>query len=841
MPKPGNADPNDPEQPGGAKPWLRWNGEWFSRFSQGSNLTYTDASGNTRNTEVLQAHDGHKDVVYMSGRNSRYKTVNGASQYAPHTYVLPSDAASFSRSEIETAPPKIDKIYCDGEEKVPQGDKPSGVPTNRAVSYLFIPVNSRGSAGPWAYFSYAPEQDYKGRDFTDMFIPTIVVNSSSNTSYVEVYRTREWEQGSGFVTPPKDMSWYFLERISTGRTFKDDNSLKYEYTSGDEANANLPAKTLDREINAWAYETINYNKTGSEASDKTYTANFGSVKHLGANALFMSGRSRMVYGGVQWPTKPVQFAILLRNQKNTSNGRSFQFAHEYDASGNQKKYGYETQVYNHTSATPVWQGEQALVVWDENGNDYSRSTVDGQGLYDIGLGGLFDRLSEADQEAFLTEDNVALLSERFRPLEVSLETQFQVPSGQTIRAIEPARLAEEESITTYSMYVLTDEAVFTANIKEEQTALRKVNTIGVDQYRVDFLSGSRQEYEYPLVAPTKYGLTYIGTDGRVYILNGRKFQEIDKAVPNIWYSDLAQPVVSDAQFSTIYNEYSDVWAQQTTDHESGNTVEYKSLTPYDIGYDQERDELMVVTFDNVWIYEFDQKEWVGNYKREDAVSVQYLDYHDSMMVHRYDRDQSGDVYELLNEDGPPIEDNAVVTNPVLRSPEETKVRETKTDYDPLFVDNTASWLSEGDTQVTLQKSAQDDSVGVFDTDGSHLYSTVMIQDGKDGANLTTLIKNIASSTTATLADALGPAENSPAPIRWFIPVTIRQEVASEYHSVYGGTDLENSGLVRRSEQKYHAHPRRRKFPRVNGSGHVIRIENFKSFKSMMLTLEDSDL
>lgn len=872
-------DSANPKKPGGAKPWLRWNDRWFSRFSQGSNLTYTDAGGNTRNTEVLQTYDKHNGVVYVSGRDSRYETVNGTDQYVPHLYEVPPEATSFAESELRLTPPHLKKL------RINNSREGTGIKGSNAVSYLVIPINARGEAGPWGYISYSPDD----RDRDKRWSPQVTATVSENTSYVEFYRTREWSETADILdvlAPPSDLSYYFLERKATQNVKElsvdsdvfhvstyDGEVLRHSYSDEKEAEESLPPTTLDRKINAWAHESVEYIVTGDEASQYIYTVDFKNIKHIGANTMFMDGRDRMIYGGVEWPTKPVQLAMVIRNYFGAGgNLYAKTFTNEYEGTTGDVLHGPRTVIPSGSTVTyPVWQGEQAVNVWKDADGDgtkvhAARMVNPSSGVYDRKQhimdidfdfnfppfpGNTEVSLPDITQDEWLYEKNVALLSERFRPLEVTMEDQFQVPSGQTIRAIEPARLAEEESIATYSLYVLTDESVFVANRENDQTSLRTVNTVGVDKYHVDFLSGPRQEYEYPLVAPTKYGLTYIGTDQRVYILNGRQFQEIDQSVPNIWYSNLGQPAVADAEYSAIYNRYSDVWTRQTTDKD-GNTVEYSSLTPFDIGYDQERDELMVVTFDNVWFYDFDQNEWVGNYQRNDAVSIQYLDYHSSTMVHRYDRDQTADVYELLNENGRPIEDNAVLTNPMFRSPRETKIRELVADYDPLFRENRASWGSDGDTSLTLQDSPSIEK-SHFRITGEDDYSPIMIHNGKGGGkNLTTQITGVVddgdgddSTPDANLADPLGPVPVSPEPVRWFPPMTVRQEVASEYHGVYGGTDndgdFSDDDLVRRTEKSYHTHPRRKKFPRINGSGHIVKMENFKSFKSLQLMIEDSDL
>jgi hypothetical protein len=222
---------------------------------------------------------------------------------------------------------------------------------------------------------------------------------------------------------------------------------------------------------------------------------------------------------------------------------------------------------------------------------------------------------------------------------------------------------------------------------------------------------------------------------------------------------------------------------------------------------------------------------VGNYNIEGATSASRLEYHNEVMLHSYVPDGAGgveDKYQLLNENGPDIEDTSLVTNPILRRPGETKIRQLSADYDPLFKENDASWPSDGSTTVSLQDGSKDT---FSDPDN---YSTVYISGGAEGGkDYTSLIETIVDSSTAELVDPLGPAPASSPPIRWYLSARIRQEATGDYYTAF-----ESGGdPIRRTEKSYLVRPRRRKAPRVNGSGHVIRMETFRSFKSIQLTIE----
>jgi hypothetical protein len=888
MVDPENAGPNTPERPGGAKPWVRWNGEWFNRFTDPSSGEPSDANGNP--IEIMQARDEYNGNLLMTGRNSGVRNINGSNVPSPHLNYLQSSATDYTDRVPE--PAAVEKIKLSSiqtgvrilGDSIPILDagtppeyestrnsalvetvtKGQGMRTNEAVTYLFIPVSDRQEAGPWAYFSVVADQSLPSSvnegDIEEDYVyvqPKISVRCNGVTDHVEVYRTRTWRsRGNGFpIRQPNDLNFYRIGKVSTVSSlgtfdfsdtrnfaFLDQSYVPYEAVSKSDndlvkTEGSLPSSTLDRKINAWTYESVEYLEEGDEFWETQYTVEFGPPKHPGANAIFMDGRSRMIMGGVEWPTKPPQMAFAVRDSSDNSSGPTRKVAYKYTPTRQTDVYGPTTTLQYAGGFQAVWQGESSLHTYaidsEDNQFKHTRSfTVGSSGVYprtngDPPEGGGFlssyptygRSLSDEPIQEFVYEPELALMSERFRPMEVLMEDQFTVPDGQTIRAIEPSRLAEEESVANYSFYVFTEEGVYVVNREDDQARLRNVTTVGVETYRVDFTSGTRPEYEYPLVCPTKYGTAYIGTDHRVYLLNGRKFQAIDQKVPNIWWSDLGAPAVSNSEFQAIYNEYSDVWSEQTTD-DSGNTVEFQTLTPYDIAYSKDENNLYVVTYNDVWVFDFDRKDWIGNYNRTGATSLGYMSIHNSVMLHRYE--DSGETYELLNEDGPPIEDNSFVTNPLLRRPQETKIRSVQTDYDPQYKEGTATWAG-GSSQISL-------SAGTFDQ--SDVGATIFIPGGAEGGkNFTGIITNVINATTADLSDSLGSAPANPDNVRWFPLSTIRQQATGDHYNVY-----DSGGVTQRNEKVYTARPRRKKYPGINGSGHVIRFENFRSFKSMQLVM-----
>lgn len=854
-----NQDPNIADEPGGEKPWLRWNDQWFSRFSDTSNFKDADDEP----VEVLQNYAKHNGNLYITGTRSR--RLSGDTQYSPHTWRLGADATSYIGGDSALGslanPPAIKSVTPSVWDP---GD--AGIQGRRGVGYLAIPVNAQGAAGPWAWFSNFPANDDPDTETTSLLSFT----TNLACQYIELYRTREWKPDADItdigLQPPSDLSYYYLDRLTVttsetsdfsidftkGGKYYDTNHWPHEFESEEEeAKGVLPTDTLDRKINAWGYESVDYTK----GNGYSYDVSYGDPRHVGAEAMQMVGRDRMMYGNPQWPTKHPQFAMIHHDfVTNTPSSGGGNYVYEYSiASEDSVVYGPTTQTPAET-AYVIWQGEQAVNIWTEDLTEHAdRMTTTPKRVYqqdsqtplgadiDVSLFSPFDDTDsgkaypgDVTTKTWVQEPNVVFLSERFRPMEVTFEDQYEVPEGEKIRAFSEARLAEEESIANYSFYIFTDEGVHTGELTAEEAQTYPVNTVGIKQHEVN--PGNAPVYEYPIYAVTKYGTAYMGTDKRVYHLRGRQFEALDEPVPNIWYSDLGEPQFANVEYQAIYNEYSDVWSQV------GGFSGDKTLTPFDMAYDQQRDQIMIATLDNVWIFDFEQQGWVGNYFASGVQNLQYIGDlddpntadHRAVMVHK--NPGSSAEYLLLNEDGDPITDNAVVTNPLLRTANESKVREVTLDYDPLSKDADVS-LTDGSTTVNVESG---DS---FDTASPSLdkMATVFIPDGEDGGskNLTGVIESITDASTADMTEPAGvnASSTSPIPLRWFPPAVVRQEPTGDYYS----TRDVNDDQVRRSEIAYKAHPRRTRYPRANGSGHIMRIEKFRNFKSMQLMVDKSDL
>lgn len=98
-----------------------------------------------------------------------------------------------------------------------------------------------------------------------------------------------------------------------------------------------------------------------------------------------------------------------------------------------------------------------------------------------------------------------------RPMEMTYE-QFRVPEGSEVRALLPARLAEEEGLRAYRFYVGTDQSLYVAQPGEGGVTTDAVTTsfgISVDIAQV------------PIATSVPGGILMAGTNGRLYYVRGR--------------------------------------------------------------------------------------------------------------------------------------------------------------------------------------------------------------------------------------------------------------------------------------------------------------------------------
>jgi hypothetical protein len=145
-----------------------------------------------------------------------------------------------------------------------------------------------------------------------------------------------------------------------------------------------------------------------------------------------------------------------------------------------------------------------------------------------------------------------------RPMEMTYE-QFRVPEGNQVRALLPARLAEEEGLRAYRFYVGTDESLYVAQPREAGVTTDAVTTsfgIAVEAAKV------------PIAISVPGGMMMAGTNGRLYYVRGRSGVSPTSAIVPIG---------------------SEPWE-----------------FVFDLAYDPDAERLWIATNTGVWGFEFDR-------------------------------------------------------------------------------------------------------------------------------------------------------------------------------------------------------------------------------------------
>lgn len=133
----------------------------------------------------------------------------------------------------------------------------------------------------------------------------------------------------------------------------------------------------------------------------------------------------------------------------------------------------------------------------------------------------------------IREEDAVFMSNVSRPLEMTFD-QFTVPEGEEARAIFRARLAEEEGLQSYRLYVGTEESIYVGrpSVQDRAVTLRPVTT--------SFGVGTNGQGR-PALAFVPGGAILKATNGQLYALSGRKTERLfaDEQVPFGPVTDIA--------------------------------------------------------------------------------------------------------------------------------------------------------------------------------------------------------------------------------------------------------------------------------------------------------------
>ena len=165
--------------------------------------------------------------------------------------------------------------------------------------------------------------------------------------------------------------------------------------------------------------------------------------------------------------------------------------------------------------------------------------------------------------------NYVFMSDQNRPYEFTY-SNYVVPNSKEVRAIAGARLAEAEGLKAYEFYVMSESHVFVTNRRDDIITMDYVlNGVGV----------ALSEQGNALYAPVRDGVVMAGTDGKMYFLSGRAFIQLDYPVEKLW-----------------------------------NAVT-------DMTYNEDRNRLEILTNTGIWVYDFDQKGWIGQRQSTEDIEV----------------------------------------------------------------------------------------------------------------------------------------------------------------------------------------------------------------------------
>lgn len=324
-----------------------------------------------------------------------------------------------------------------------------------------------------------------------------------------------------------------------------------------------------------------------------------AYQYHGPSAEVMAAQSDVImYGNVRLPTKrPTTGLVLHREQVPFA---TIEAQLEYVDNNGHVYYGPKDSFAAAESLLFAWQGESALLIF-RGGTLFERLTPNEFGMYvtgyirqdsdDEGFAPQVSYIANADNSSvtfledpnatlvdYYTESNAIFLSASERGMEVTFDSFF-VKASETVRAIVPARLAEDESIRDYDFYVMTDRSI--TLYKRTGDSLRTVvpvhnvtNKLGVKENTFTALSGTNAT-THTLATSTRFGVAFIGTDDRVYHLVGRQLTQLDLEIPGLFDS-----------------------------HGGYRDIEYHANC----------DEIWVL-FNNavIWVYDFVQQGWTRNH------------------------------------------------------------------------------------------------------------------------------------------------------------------------------------------------------------------------------------
>lgn len=446
-----------------------------------------------------------------------------------------------------------------------------GVVGGRQVSYLAVPHDDLGQAGPFRYWheeTIGPAYDAdSGGASNEGYSLAWTLLCTESTSYVDVYRTR---QGGGAFY---DTTYYYLGRfavsdaqvplvyagrpvalVTDDKNWIDpiDGGLDPDTYAGDPVG---PA--FDEGHNTWAYHgSSRPPKTPQNAAEVAAAVALRDVIYHPHGRTVLNHAGVLVSGNVSFPTKPA--AILRTGRKETDPATYKKFALQLEyATPDGPVYGPVTYHAEMPYANVVNHGEAALLVYVQDADPgpyhlFERLSPDGDGAYRSAFPDVTTRAVSGiayakpsyawiyyDQEgpqsttepyaetAYVDEPETALLSSPGRPLEMTY-AGVSVPDGSAVKALSAARLAEAEGLRGYDFYLFTGGSSYVVSRTGSDLSI-DVLVAGV---------GVRSAADgSALLCTTPLGCAFVGTDGTLRLVSGRQAVDLVEEVPGL-FSDV---------------------------------------------------------------------------------------------------------------------------------------------------------------------------------------------------------------------------------------------------------------------------------------------------------------
>lgn len=453
----------------------------------------------------------------------------GTDTTTPHEF--PTLSASVGRGNIEAA-------------SSGGGIGDNGILNGFAVSYLLIPKDEFGAAGPWYYGSFRATTG-TSQQFNIYF------RSRGSTAEVEIYRTKQYRQYPSSATI-EDLQLYRVGIVSTRKDEDIVFNVKSRWPQALEADPvedrPVYGPMLVRRPNLLASHVI----SSAAGVNPMYTnIGFKTARNDGGVGLF---------GGVHLPAARPQFFTA---QPGSGYDVRYQFFYETPTG---RAYGPAVESTDTNVRVPFVGADGLLVLFKVAGAPnwllYKEYKVPGaMGFYDESANEIEDAYNFPSNYTFSTtragthisvappfaapadvesvhKPNLLIQSELFRMMEWS-SAPVEFPMDEAILLVETAR-PEEMDQRSFEFYIFTNKGIYYAQRGES----------GITTYPLsENFTCAQGPSGIPIYTKTDAGLVVYTSAGRIVLISGRQINYLDSPVQG---KEVILPLWSSV-FSIVYN------------------------------------------------------------------------------------------------------------------------------------------------------------------------------------------------------------------------------------------------------------------------------------------------